>query len=250
MSTSPFSERVSEAFIRATGHQHAVPSSKASSEPGADQPRPFSIAISREAGTRGPVVARALGARLGWKVYDQELLEMVARELHVRVKLLENVDERHVTWLQESVESFAAVPAVREGKYVRHLIETMLSLAAHGRCVIVGRGSPFVLPPATTLRVRLVAPVEDRIANVSHDQNLARHEAAKFIERTDRERMQFVRMHFLRDSTDPRQYDLFLNVSQFSADECADLAIAALQLKSHGQAVPASFNPEMALTSA
>src|SRR5207248_10218227 len=132
-----------------------------------EQPRPFSIAISREAGTHGPAVARALGARLGWKVYDHELLEMVARELHVGVKLLENVDERHVTWLQESIESFAAVPAVREGKYVRHLIETMLSLAAPGRCVIVARGAQFVLPPATTLRVRLVAPVEDRMANVT-----------------------------------------------------------------------------------
>jgi cytidylate kinase len=248
MSLSPIPERISEAFIRATGHHDSAQSSEASSGPGAGHARPFSIAISREAGTRGPAVARSVGERLAWKVYDHELLEIVARELHVGVKLLENVDERHVTWLQESIESFAAVPAVREGKYVRHLIETMLSLAARGRCVIVGRGSPFVLPPATTLRVRLVAPVEDRIANVSHDQNLARHEAAKFIERTDRERMQFVRLHFLRDSTDPRQYDLFLNAAQFSADECTDLIISALQKKSHGEAVPASFNPEMVLT--
>jgi hypothetical protein len=53
-------------------------------------------------------VARAVAERLGWNVYDHELLEVVARDLHVRVKLLENVDERHVPWLQECVESFAA----------------------------------------------------------------------------------------------------------------------------------------------
>jgi cytidylate kinase len=75
--------------------------------------------------------------------------------------VIENVDERHVSWLQECVESFAAVSAVREGKYARRLIETVLSLAMRGRCVFVGRGAPFVLPPATTLRVRLVAPLED-----------------------------------------------------------------------------------------
>jgi cytidylate kinase len=246
---SPIPERISEAFLRATGHHESTENPETSRRSGDHPERPFSIAISREAGTRGPAVGQAVGARLGWKVYDQELLEIVARELHVRVKLLENLDDRHVTWLQESIESFAAVPAVREGKYVRQLIETMLSLAATGQCVIVGRGSQFVLPPATTLRVRLVAPVEFRIANVSHDQNLARHEAAKFIEQTDRARMQFVRLHFLRDSTDPRYYDLFLNAAQFTADECADLVIAALQKKSHGAAVPASFNPEMALTS-
>jgi cytidylate kinase len=226
MSLSHLPDRVSEALIRATGH-HELSGSATGKSP------PLSIAMSREAGTRGPAVARAVAERLGWPVYDHELLEIVARDLHVRVKLLDNVDERHISWLQECVEAFAAVPAVREGKYVRHLIETMLALAAQGRCVIVGRGSPFVLHGATTLRVRLVAPVEDRIAAVSHDQNLSRHEAAKFIESTDRERAQFVRTHFLRDSTDPRHYDVILNTSQFSTAECADLIATALNAKSH-----------------
>jgi cytidylate kinase len=230
MSLSQLPERVSEALIRATSHhEHGHPMSGAPT----GWQRPFSIAISREAGTRGPAVAQAVAERLDWPVYDHELLELVARELHVRVKLLDSIDERHVTWLQECVEAFAAVPAVREGKYVRHLIETMLSLATHGRCIIVGRGSPFVLQAATTLRVRLVAPVEDRIAAVSHDQNLSRHEAAKFIESTDRQRAQFVRMHFLRDSTDPRHYDVILNTSQFATGDCADLIVAALEAKSH-----------------
>ncbi|MGE5194589.1 MAG: AAA family ATPase [Deltaproteobacteria bacterium] len=244
MNLSHLPERVSEAFIRATGHHD---SAAAIDESPDVHVRPFSIAISREAGTRGPAVARAVAERLGWKVYDQELLELVARDLHVRVKLLENVDERHVPWLQECVESFAAVPAVREGKYVRHLIETMLSLATQGKCVFVGRGSPFVLPPATTLRVRLVAPLDDRIAAVGHDQNLSRQDAVHFIETTDRERAQFVKLHFLRNSSDPRHYDLFLNTAQFSIAECTDLIVEGLRMKSHAQAVPASFNPEMAL---
>src|SRR5579859_3804851 len=77
MSTSRISERVSEAFIRATGHHDSAQSSESPSGPATERPRPFSVAISREAGTRGPAVARALGARLGWKVYDNELLEMV-----------------------------------------------------------------------------------------------------------------------------------------------------------------------------
>jgi len=246
MNLNHLPERVSEALIRATGHRDA-PHTGYEDEPGMSHVRPFSIAISREAGTRGPAIARAVAERLGWKVFDNELLELVARDLHVRVKLLENVDERHVPWLQECVEAFAAVPAVREGKYVRHLIEAMLSLAAQGRCVVVGRGGPFVLPPATTLRVRLVAPLEDRIAAVCHDQKLARHEAARFVEKTDRDRMQFVRLHFLRDAADPRHYDLFLNTAQFSIAECTDLVIEGLRLKSHSQAVPASFSPEMVL---
>lgn len=246
MSLGRIPERVSEAWIKATGRSER-PSAV---EPGA-VPRRFSVAISREAGTGGPAVARAVGARLSWQVYDHELLELVARDLHVRAKLLEDIDERHVTWLQECVEAFAAVPSVREGKYVRHLIETMLSLSAQGHCVLVGRGAPFVLPPASTLRVRLVAPFEDRVAAVMRAQNVSRHDAARFVEQTDRERSHFVRLHFVRDSADPQYYDLVVNASQFSVDECADMIVAALRQKSHGCDAPsAGSRVELALASA
>ena len=233
MSHSQFSERVSEAFIRATGHHDAVSLFSESSDRRA---RPFSIAISREAGTRGPAVARSVGERLGWQVYDHELLEIVARDLNVRVQLLEEVDERHITWLQECVEAFAAVPAVREGKYIQHLIEVLLSLAARGRTVIVGRGSPFVLPSATTLRVRLMAPLEDRIEVICRERKLSHAEAARFVAQTDRERAQIVKLHFQRDPADPQHYDMVLNTSQFSIDECASLVIDALNAKSHEHA--------------
>lgn len=231
MSRNRTPERISEAWIRATGRsEHPSPAETEAAR------RRFSVAISREAGTGGPAVARAAGERLGWQVYDHELLELVARDLHVRVKFLQDLDERHVTWLQECVEAFAAVPSVGESKYVRHLVETMLSLAAQGRCVLVGRGAPFVLPPASTLRVRLVAPFEDRVAAVMRGQNLSHREAARFVEQTDRDRSHFVRLHFARDVSDPEYYDLILNASQFSVDECADMIVAALRQKSHASA--------------
>jgi hypothetical protein len=92
--------------------------------------------------------------------------------------------------------------------------------------------------PFNDARVRLVAPLEDRIAAVSHDQNLSRHDAVELIETTDRERAQFVKQHFLRDGSDPRLYDLFLNTAQFTVAQCADLIVESLRMKSHAEAVP------------
>ena len=37
----------------------------------------FTIAVSRQVGARGSSVAREIGARLGWPVYDRELLEQI-----------------------------------------------------------------------------------------------------------------------------------------------------------------------------
>ena len=37
----------------------------------------FTIAISRQSGARGTTTARAVGERLGWAVYDRELVERI-----------------------------------------------------------------------------------------------------------------------------------------------------------------------------
>src|SRR5262249_32463135 len=97
---------------------------------------------------------------------DRELLERVAGDLGVRTSLLESFDEQRKGWLQEAAEAFFHIPAVNETAYVRRLVETVLALGAHGACVIVGRGAPFILSPDTTLRVRLTAPRADRVAAI------------------------------------------------------------------------------------
>jgi cytidylate kinase len=221
------SNRSPEALMRAGQHweaRHQAEANEASRAPTA-----FTIALSRQVGARGRSVAVLVGERLGWQVYDNELLERIAQEMHLRASLLKSVDERRQSWIAECFESFSSVPTVTEGSYVQHLLETLLSLGAHGECVIVGRGAAQVLPPAATLRVRLVAPMEQRAAFVRQHHGLSAAEAARFIETTDRERSRFARDHFHKDPTDPAGYDLILNSGRFTVDECADLIIEGLR---------------------
>jgi cytidylate kinase len=189
----------------------------------------LSVALMREAGTPGTTVAQEVGARLGWQVYDYELLQRIAAESGLRLKVLESVDERHKNWLTEAVEAFSAVPAVGENTYFHRLIQTVLSLAALGRCVIVGRGSAFILPGERTLRVRLVGQLDDRIEGTARRQGLSRDEAARWVEETERERSSFVREHFHKDQADPHYYDLVLNSSRWSVPECASLIVDAVR---------------------
>ena len=224
MNERSVTERLTEALIRANAHwqtQRRKPE------------RALSIAISREAGARGSSVAREVGRRLGWTVYDHELLESIAREMKVRASLLESVDEKHKSWLEERVEAFSAIPYVSENAYVLHLIETVLSLGTHGECVIVGRGAAHILPAATTLRVRLIAALDDRAQAMSREWNLSHEEALRRVETTDRERIRFVKDHFHKDAADPGCYDLVLNASRFSVAQCAELVVAALHQLQH-----------------
>ena len=58
---------------------------------------------------------------------------------------------------------------------------------------------------------------------------LAEEEAVRWVEKTDAERVRFVKDHFQKDPTDARHYDLVLNSSRFTVAECADLILEALR---------------------
>jgi len=197
----------------------------------------LTVALSRQVGALGTTVAREVGGRLGWPVYDHEILERIAREMKVNVRVLERIDERPSRALREFIEFFSAAPQASEPAYVHHLVKTLQALGAQGSCVIVGRGAAQVLPEATALRVRLVAALEDRVAVIRQMMGGTRDEAARHVEATERERVRFVKDHFQKDPTAAENYDLVLNTSRFTAPECAELIIDAVRrLQARAQA--------------
>jgi len=225
-------EHFAEAINRLSKHPH--PFAHAEDQPQAEQPEAptgsaFTIAFSREAGSGGITVAREVGRRLSWPAYDQELLENLAKELNVDISLLEDYDERRGSFLVDTIKAFSAAASVSEVTYFRRLVRMIQVLGARGECLIVGRGSTFVLPPETTLRVRIVASRDDRIAFIARERKLSPVEAAHFVDTRDRVRQEFIKDYFHKDRADPQNYDLILNRSRFSVDETADLVIDALQ---------------------
>jgi cytidylate kinase len=188
----------------------------------------ITIALGRQSGARGTTTARAVGERLGWAVYDRELVEQIAQDTNLRGNLLETVDEKKVSWVREFIESFSTAAVFNDIVYVHRMMETIASLAALGGCVFVGRGIAHILPMETTLRVRLVAPIAWRVAAMSRKLGVSLEEAAAKVAAIDRQRVQFVREHFNRDTTDPSLYDLVLNTERFSVEECVDLIVEAM----------------------
>jgi cytidylate kinase len=195
----------------------------------------FTIAMSRETGTPALEVARQVGERLGWPVYDREVPARIAEALHLPVGVVEAVDERRQSWLLECLESFNSSCDLSESRYFRQLISVVRSLAEQGRCLIVGHGAEFLLPPHATLRVRLVGNHEDRLAAFGRARHLDHWRAARQLDQIDTERSRFLHEHFHVDPNQPRNYDLVLNTSQWSPTECAEFILRALHHKARGQ---------------
>jgi cytidylate kinase len=192
------------------------------------QTTPPTIAIAREAGCPGSSVAQEVGRRLSWPVYDKELLEHISQESGIRLSLLESVDEQPQGWLRQGMQALFGVPTISEQGYVYRLAEALLSLSKIGRCIFVGRGAPHILPDETTLRVRLIAPRDFRVAAYAQRFNVSPEEAARKVDATDHDRTAFVKHHFRHDPTDPLKYDLVLNMARWSVGDCADLIVDAV----------------------
>jgi len=222
-------EHFAEAITRLSKQPHPFAHPEAEAPPQGPSGLPFSIAFSREAGSGGITVARELGRRLNWPVYDQELMEKLAKDLNVDVSFVEDYDERRGSWLVDTIKAFSASANVSEVTYFRRLVRMLQALGTRGECVVVGRGSTFVLPLETTLRVRIVAAREDRIAFIAKERGLNHTEAARFVDTKDRDRLKFIKDHFHKDPADPQNYDLIINRSRYTVDETAEMVIEALQ---------------------
>ena len=190
----------------------------------------ITVAISRESGAWGGAVACEVGAQLDWPVYDRKLLEKVSEETGLQTELLESLDEQESHRAAEWLSSLFGGLTVSSAQYGRQLVKTVTALAAHGHCVIVGRGTALVLPESTTLRVRLVAPPTTRAERERAKLDLADEAAgAVHVDKIDTLCAEFVRSHFHKDVADVHNYDIVLNTARFSISQCAELIVVALK---------------------
>jgi cytidylate kinase len=195
-------------------------------------PLGLTIAVSREAGARGGSIGRRVGRKLGWQVYDQELLEYMAQDGPTRQTLAEALSPAGATWVEQQLERLQREENLSQHPSAVNLARVVLALGVQGRIVLIGRGAGFILPPESTLHIRLVAPLQDRIAYMSQWLRLTVEEAAERVRLRDTRRNEFVRTHFHREPDDVYQYDLVINSCRLGEEACAELIAQAARARS------------------
>jgi cytidylate kinase len=194
-------------------------------------PASVTIAVSREAGSRGNTIGNRAGLKLGWPVYNQELLQYVAQEGAPRHSPCESLDSATSEWVEGRLQQLLRDSNLAQQPNLVAVARLVLSLAAEGGVVLIGRGAGFLLPPESTLHIRVVAPLSDRIAYMSQWLRLTREQAAEQVRLRDEHRAEFLWNQFRRKSDEIHQYDLLLNSSLLGEDVCADLIVRAARAK-------------------
>jgi cytidylate kinase len=211
--------------------RHGFQGDRAPAPPPPAIPASLTIAVSREAGSRGGTIARRAAKKLGWQVYDQELLEYIAQEGAFRQGINDSLSEVAKDWAEERLRTLVHEQNLSKHAAILELARIILALGAQGEAVILGRGAGCILPPPSTLHVRIMAPLADRIAYMSQYLLRSEQETAEEVERRDRQRFEFITTHFHRQPTEVYQYDLILNSSLMGEEICAELVAQAARAK-------------------
>lgn len=195
------------------------------------QPRPVAdfICISREVGSGGREVAEWVAQRMEWPLFDREILDLMANHDEVRKRVYESLDERDLSWVEETLRSFVDASFARND-FFRRLSETVLSLARKANAVFLGRGASLVLPRQAGFRVRIIAPMEDRVMRFAERRHLAVDAARQEVLRLDQERREYIRQYFKTDEFNLLRFDLLVNMSRYTPATAGELILAAHRL--------------------
>ncbi len=183
----------------------------------------LNICISREAGAGGATIARMVGEKLGWKVYDQELVEAIAHRMGVSLDEVRSLDELAPSVVQDWLLPLREEYYAPQEAYLDHLAKLIEAVGRAGESILVGRGAGFMLPRSTTLSVRVIAPLKIRAQRLAERMGVSVRTARRAARDLDRRRVQFDRTMHRANSSDPHSYDLVLESHSLGLESSAML---------------------------
>jgi cytidylate kinase len=184
------------------------------------------VCISRTIGAEGEEVGRLAADALGFRYVDEEILLAAAEK--------EGLDPEHLAKVERSRTGFSRleVDIVTGGAFdeiQRSLIRAALhEMAAAGKVVIVAHAASLALAGNDrVLRVLVTASPEVRARRLLQTEQLDEREAAKRIDRSDKERAAYIKRFYGVDRELPSNYDLVVSTDRLSPSDACTLVLDA-----------------------
>ena len=208
------------------------------------------VTLSREYGSGGGEIAARLAQRLGWQLIDHEVVVRVAQQLQVSEADAEAYDEvvesragrilNSLRLLQPMMPVHEVPQTITSRAFYEARCQVLEGALATGPVVIVGRGAQaHFAGRRDVFHVRIVAPLEARIAYVVRREGRAEADARERITRKDEERRRYLQTFYRRDPRDAHLYDIVLNTGILDLDSAVDLIYLALERKARRLTAPA-----------
>lgn len=179
------------------------------------------ITISRQKGSRGDKIAKAVAEKLQYQYVDKAKISDAMANQGLPAPDFEKFDGKKPTIWQSMTD--------QKKKFTFLLRATVYDYARYGNAVILGRGGQALLKDISgTLHVRIVAPFEIRRQRLMDQQEMDAKMAEQLLIQSDRDSSGFIRSFFDIDWRDENLYDLLVNTRVMSVDTATALIVEAV----------------------
>lgn len=181
------------------------------------------ITISRGSYSRGKEIAEKSAQKLRYECISREILLEASEEFNIpEIKLVRAIKDA-----PSILERFTHG---RE-RYVAYIRAALLKHVQKDNMVYHGIGGNFLLQGIPhVLKVRIVADLEDRVADEMKREGISAAEAREIIKKDDEERRNWGLHLHGADPWDPMLYDLVIHLHTITVDDAVSLISHTVQL--------------------
>lgn len=188
------------------------------------------ITISREFGSGGRSIAKEVAKKLGWKYYDETLVQQVAEKTGYDVGYVSDIGE-HAPSKSKYAYSFASysAPEFSGGMTMSDYIwsiqrMTILDLAEEGNCVIVGRCADSILSDRVDcLNIFIHAPLDYRAKRIVSLYGETDKKPEKRLKEKDKKRKVYYKHYTGQEWGMAKNYHMTLNSGVLTPEKCVEI---------------------------
>lgn len=198
------------------------------------------ITITRQYGSGGHDIGKALSERLAIPFYDKELISLAAKESGISPEVFENVDEKATNSLLYSLSlglynygngfsSMGDLPVNDKLYILQHKI--IKQRADEGPCVIVGRCADYVLREHKNLvKIYIYADIDVRTKRAVERQSIDPVRAKQAVLKADKNRANYYSFYSGKKWGLADNYDLCINSTALSTEQAVDIICEYLNI--------------------
>ena len=193
------------------------------------------ITIEREYGSGGREIAEMIEQKTGVPCYGRQILERVAKKMHVSPEQIEDCEEKATGSMLYSLYTMSQVATApmdmlpMEGKVYLAEQEIIQDMASEGSAIFLGHCAVEALYRRKgVLRVFIRAEEAVKIARISGEYGIEEKNVRKVMQKFDRKRSNYYYANTSRKWRDAGNYDLILDSGTLGTEQCAEILIRLL----------------------
>lgn len=199
------------------------------------------ITISRQFGAGGITLGKRVAQRLGYKFYDHEIIQMVAKQAKVSTDWVASMEKEAGGKMERLISGLVSKTFmdrflddnrgyIDEEIYVELLHKIIQKIAAEDNAVILGRGGQYILKNSEDVyHVLLIADREFRIRFIEEKYELFTKHAIQTVNNEDKRRINLYRKFGQENYDHWGHYNLILNMRRLGLDKAALLMCKLVQ---------------------